>query len=616
MIGSVIDKYEVLGKVGEGGMATVYLGKHTTLGRVVAIKVLHPHLSASTRNRKRFAREARAIEHLQHENILEIFDYSGVDVDDCYIVTEFVKGQTLLDLLRDRGLVPSEVAAIIGLKLASALDYAHDCGIIHRDLKPENVMLRDDGTVKLMDFGIARFLDESTVTMTGALVGSPAYMSPEQALEKVVDARSDLFSLGSLLYHLVTGRMPFSGSNPSIVLRNIIEARRSDVLEVQPGVAPQLADLIERLLQTDPEARFDSARQVCAALERCLEESEVDPEHPRWSLQTYLVDADAWEATLESHLGLVLLDHGKQAFREGDHLGAQRLFNRLLAQDPENEEVLELLSSQALLDPVGASRDEPDNRGLTLAAVAALALTISLVAFATLRPKPNTAPAPDVGFSEVGEALPAPSETLVQPAPELVEVDPEPKEPSIGAVALPPKRDALVRPLTRPEPPLEEVEPVVQAPGELWLRIEEAPSGFLYQTWGDLYIDGDHVDQLNPGGRLRTEVGPGEHAVSVRGTEEALPFEQVLTVEPGEKVDLSVRLPYDGIVVTFSSELEGGCLIAVDGVARGDLATLRGRELRIRDASRPWTVELACPDQDSLSFAASGQPGQKIPFPL
>ena len=225
MIGNVLDnRYEVLQKVGEGGMATVYRGRHATLDRDVAIKVLHPHLSSSTRNRERFACEARAIEHLRHDSILSIFDYSGMDQSDyCYIITEFVEGETLSEWVGRSVRLPSEIVVVMGLHLASALSYAHAEGILHRDLKPDNVMVRFDGTVKLMDFGIARFLDEVQVTMTGALVGSPAFMSPEQAKEMPLDPRSDLFSLGTVLFYLTTGCLPFSGSNPSLILKNVIE---------------------------------------------------------------------------------------------------------------------------------------------------------------------------------------------------------------------------------------------------------------------------------------------------------------------------------------------------------------------------------------------------------
>ena len=208
MIGTIIDKYEVLQKIGEGGMATVYRGRHLTLGRDVAIKVLHPHLSSSPRNRRRFAREARAIEHLNHPHILQIFDYSGVDTDDCYIVTEFVEGATLKQLLEERGRLDSETVILLGIRLTEALAYAHREGIVHRDLKLENVMLRRDGTLKLMDFGIARFMEDAQVTIAGALVGSPAYMSPEQARGDIenIDARSDVWSMGAVLYEILAGK--------------------------------------------------------------------------------------------------------------------------------------------------------------------------------------------------------------------------------------------------------------------------------------------------------------------------------------------------------------------------------------------------------------------------
>ncbi|MBA2320828.1 MAG: serine/threonine protein kinase, partial [Deltaproteobacteria bacterium] len=343
VIGSFLDKYEVLEKVGEGGMATVYRGRHATLNRDVAIKVLHPHLSSSTRNRKRFAREARAIEHLRHPNILEIFDYSGTDAGECYIVTEFVLGDTLSALLWRRGRLPPEVAASMALDLSRALSYAHREGILHRDLKPDNVMIRSDGTVKLMDFGIARFLDESQVTMTGALVGSPAYMSPEQAKEGKLDVRSDLFSLGTLLFQTTTGQLPFSGSNPSVILKNIVEGNRPAVVELVPAISPALADVIERLMASQREDRFDSSEAVVHALEGVLSESGIDRSLPEWSLSAYLQAPEAWEQRLEAHLRTFLLARGKSLLDAGDHLAALRLFNRLLSMDAENGEVLALV---------------------------------------------------------------------------------------------------------------------------------------------------------------------------------------------------------------------------------------------------------------------------------
>jgi len=354
LIGTVLDKYEILQKIGEGGMASVYRGRHVTLGRDVAIKILHPHLSSAERNRQRFAREARAIEHLHHDNILRIFDYSGAEAEDCYIVTEFVDGRTLQELLVDHGPLRSEVVAMLGMKLADALQYAHDLGIIHRDLKPENVMLRRDGTVKLMDFGIARFLDEMHLTLTGALVGSPAYMSPEQAMERVLDPRSDLFSLGTLLFHLSTGQLPFAGNNPSIVLRNIIEGRRPGVSDLAPGVSGALADLINALLQTDPGDRPRTAADVRDRLALVLDEVDIDPTDSNWALQTWLLDPDGYRERLDARLRDVLLEKGKQHLEQRDHLGALQLFNRLLSIDEDNEEVLALV--QGMHSPPTSTR--------------------------------------------------------------------------------------------------------------------------------------------------------------------------------------------------------------------------------------------------------------------
>jgi len=591
LIGTVLDKYEIVEKVGEGGMATVYRGRHQTLNREVAIKVLHPHLSASTRNRRRFAREARAIEHLTHDNILTIFDYSGVDANDCYIVTEFVEGKTLHELVDERGLLPSEIAAVLALDLAHALAYAHRSGIIHRDLKPDNVMLRADGAVKLMDFGIARFLDESTVTMTGALVGSPAYMSPEQALEKTVDARSDLFSLGTLLFHLVTGQLPFTGSNPSLVLRNIIESNRPDVLELQPGIAPQMADLIECLLQIDVEARLDTAEQVAEHVAEVLADADLDPTRPEWELRGFLEDPDGYELRLRIHLDRVLLERGREAFEQGDHLKAQRLLNRLLAFDPEHAQVLELLNDLHRAKPPTSG----NRRALWIGG--ALAMALALFTLWLLRPEPA------VVVAEVVEAPDLEPETLV--------VVPTAPVDATAAVAAAPQPD--LQPVatalnldTRPPRPVDPApvvvpEPVAAAPGTVVVRLAS-------RAWGDILIDGERVGRTST--RNEVEVAPGAHTLTVRS-----PLSEDWTedfeIAAGERKSFNVSLTRKPATVVLDG-FDNACVVMRDGTALGTVGTIGG-QFRLAEPHVAHQVDVTCPGGTLDSFSLeSKQPGSRI----
>src|SRR5262245_21097412 len=177
-VGQVLDKYELLERVGQGGMAVVYRGLDRSLKRVVAVKVLHKHLSDYQEARDRFEREAQAVAKLRHENILEIFDYSGAQAAETfgssYIVTEFIDGQTLKQVITDRPVTFPEIGAMLNLQVCRALAHAHSVGILHRDVKPENVMIRSDGVVKLMDFGISHMVDLEPLTVTGQLRGQPA----------------------------------------------------------------------------------------------------------------------------------------------------------------------------------------------------------------------------------------------------------------------------------------------------------------------------------------------------------------------------------------------------------------------------------------------------------
>ena len=254
-VGDSLGRYELLSELGRGGMAVVYRARDTSLDREVALKVMHLHLWGREEYTARFLREAQAAAALRHPNIVEVHDFSEGDAEQAtpgYIVSELVNGPTLREFMTQHGRPLPEVAAMIGGKLASALGAAHASGIIHRDLKPENVMIARGGRVVLTDFGIARLSQGEAVTQTGAMVGSPAYMSPEQARGQPVDMRSDLFSLGTLLYQLGTGVLPFRGSDPLSTVLKVVEGRFDAPLKLNPTLGTRLDRVIRRLLEREP----------------------------------------------------------------------------------------------------------------------------------------------------------------------------------------------------------------------------------------------------------------------------------------------------------------------------------------------------------------------------
>ena len=478
--GASVDKYEVLDKIGEGGMATVFKARHTTLGREVAIKVLHPHLASSERNRTRFEREAKAILAVEHPNILKIHDYSGRDAESAWIITELIDGPTLRELLDDVGAMMPEPAAIIGWHLCRALEAAHHHGIVHRDLKPENVMIDGSGEVKLMDFGIARVLTDVQVTMTGALVGSPAYMSPEQATDGEVDARSDLFSLGTVLYRMVTGTLPFRGNNPSVVLKAIIDGTYEDPTSRVPSLDHALAAIICRCLGRDKEDRFASASAVADALAAYLKSVGIDPAAPGpWTVQAYLTDADGYEERLAEALIATLTTRGRAEAEAGDTSAALRTFNRVLSLDEDNTEVVTII--EGMRRPLAA-----EDKGSTPLALWLAPLLIGLAAVGALAVHTN-------GFTQwSGEAhvdaslpaLPTAPRLSVQRAevvPEALRVEPASAvEVAVAALAPAPSirepDDAKRAPDPEPEPtPAPVVTEVEEEPTPEQVAAVEAP---------------------------------------------------------------------------------------------------------------------------------------------
>jgi len=331
------ERYKLIEEVGQGGMAIVYRAQDATLKREVAIKVLHQHLAAEPESKARLEREAQAVAKLRHENILEIFDYSGLDSQSSYIVTEFIDGQTLKQFLTARALKFPEVAALVAVEVCGALAHAHGVGVLHRDVKPENVMVRKDGLLKLMDFGIAQVLDLQRMTVTGQLLGSPAYMAPEIVEGKQLDFRTDVFSVGIMLYLLATGSLPFTGKNPHEVLRRITEGKFPDPRLVGRGVDQALSRIITRALARRPEDRYADVGPLADDLRVYLEDAGLGD--VRGELRAFFAAPDDYEAGLPKRLAAALTAAATRHLAAKRSAKALEIWNRVLAFDPNNAAV-------------------------------------------------------------------------------------------------------------------------------------------------------------------------------------------------------------------------------------------------------------------------------------
>ncbi len=343
-VGQVLDKYELLERVGQGGMAVVYRGLDRSLRRTVAVKVLHRHLSDHKEARDRFEREAHAVAKLRHENILEIFDYAA-SADEAYIVTEFIEGATLKQFTTDNPPQHAEIGAMIVLQVCRALAHAHGQGILHRDVKPENVMIRSDGIVKLTDFGISQMLDLQRMTVTGQLLGSPAYMSPEHVEGRQLDFRTDVFAAGIVLYQLTVGKLPFEGKNPHEILKRIGECKYTDPRQANPRVGNELGKIILRAMARDPDDRFPDVTAMVAALERYCEGSGLG--EPAKEVARFFAAPSSYEVALQQRLVDHLTRKGKQLLIDKQSQPALELFDRVLTLDPRNLAVLALLDRMA-----------------------------------------------------------------------------------------------------------------------------------------------------------------------------------------------------------------------------------------------------------------------------
>ncbi len=288
-------KYEIIRELAQGGMGKIYLAKHTTLNRNVAIKALHQQFSSDEAFIERFLREARAMAQLDHPNIISVYDVFE-DKGSYYIVMEFCPGQSLEAKIKSSGTLTAKYTLDVAIQVARGLHYAHEREIIHRDIKPANIMVEDNGRVKLTDFGIAAAKNLSGLTATGQVIGSPQYMSPEQASGAELDGRSDLYSLGMVMYKMLSGKTPLEGHSLISIMGKLVY-QAEDLEYLYPEAVPKaVADLINQLVHRDPEKRVDSADHLIDIIQSVIE----NPNKPATQRNTRGEDATEFLSAREA----------------------------------------------------------------------------------------------------------------------------------------------------------------------------------------------------------------------------------------------------------------------------------------------------------------------------
>ena len=271
----ISDRYQIIKSIGEGGMANVYLAYDTILDRNVAVKVLRGDLSNDEKFVRRFQREALAASSLTHPNIVEVYDV-GEDNGEYYIVMEYIEGKHLKNLLKKRGKLTLSEAVDIMLQITDGMAAAHDSYIIHRDIKPQNIMILENGLVKITDFGIAMAMNATQLTQTNSVMGSVHYLPPEQASGQGSTLQSDIYSMGIVMYELLTGELPFKGDNAVEIALKHLKEPIPDIREKIPNVPNSIYNIIKRATAKNPKNRYNDAREMHEDLLTCLDDTRAN----------------------------------------------------------------------------------------------------------------------------------------------------------------------------------------------------------------------------------------------------------------------------------------------------------------------------------------------------
>jgi serine/threonine-protein kinase len=537
--GDVLGRYELVEEIGEGGMATVFRARDRELRRDVAIKVMFPHLAKREETVHRFQREARAAAGLEHPNILRVYDVGDAPP---FIVMELVRGRTLLAEIELRGAMLAELAACVGALLADALAAAHKAGVIHRDVKPANVLIASDGRVLLADFGVARLeTSDSLVTRSGALLGTPAYMSPEQASGDIATARSDLYSLGATLYQLATGALPYAGT-PAKVMSQIATGQLVAPVRRRAAVGPDLSRAIERLMQSEPEARPASADSIAGELRELAAAAGI--RDPAGEVAAYFADPDGFVRARTPAIVERVIAATEQALDGRKLPRALALADRASALAPDDVRV------KALVERALAGGRSGRRRKVLALGLAGLAVVGGLAAGA-LWMQGSGASATIADGSRASDAR----------AVDAVTPDAEPRDAAIEDAAV----DATVRPRAAerrdaapavvplaldatPEPPSASDAAVPAADDRAASIVVDS------DAWCDVSIDDKHAGR----NRDTLAVSPGHHVVRCEQAGTGKAWEGAVEVTAGAPVHVRAALLGE-LAVTFAidAQLDG-----------------------------------------------------------
>ena len=616
--GDTLGRYELGDELGEGGMATVFRARDRDPRRDVAVKVLFPHLARRAEFVSRFQREARAAAGLEHPNILRIYDVGGAEGDDPpYIVMELIRGRTLAQEIEQRGAMLAEIAACIGALLADALAAAHAAGVIHRDVKPANVLIAQGGRLLLADFGVARLeTEDSLVTRTGALLGTPAYMSPEQASGEVASARSDLYSLGATLYQLATGTLPYSGS-PAKVMSMIAAGSLVAPVRRRPSCGADLSRLIERAMAADASARPPSAIALAAELRALATAGGLGD--PIEELAAYFEDPDGFLRSRTPTVVGALVAAGRSAIAEARLPRAMALADRASALAPHDPGVTALV--QTVTEGGRTSRRNH--------AVALVALTVALAgggaalgvrlvrsptadsdldAPRTAEPvaQVTPAPAPAPGAAPARDAQLAMASTIdaggdlstdargpqsAAAVPPRAPVTREPARRQRAAAALPPTTPPTTPPIDVAAPPIDAAA-VIEPPAPPAVDAAPAVGHIVVQNpvWCDIWIDGALRGNLRD---RPIEVPVGKHIV--RCVNPAGEWTREADVAPGSTRTLVGTVPDIAVTLEIDATIDG------TRYARGSVVRIKPRRLEvIADGKRQFiTFRVSCTLKDT-----------------